>query len=257
LSARAMAAVSRSFNVADLARTAGKRRIDGGGAMKLLIVEDDEDLAAYLVREVGARGHEVRHVLDGRDGLALATSERFDVVVIDRMLPGMDGLGVVAAMRSSNVATPVLVLTNLSGVDERVEGLQAGADDYLAKPFALEELLARLAALARRPMLGESQTLLRVGDLEMNLLTRKVRNRAGEIDLQTREFELLEYFMRSEGRIVTRRMLLENVWGFHFDPRTNIVETHISRLRAKLDDGGGESPIQTIRGAGYILRAAS
>ena len=252
-----MAAVSRSFNVADLARTAGKRRIDGGGAMKLLIVEDDEDLAAYLVREVGARGHEDRHVLDGRDGLALATSERFDVVVIDRMLPGMDGLGVVAAMRSSNVATPVLVLTNLSGVDERVEGLQAGADDYLAKPFALEELLARLAALARRPMLGESQTLLRVGDLEMNLLTRKVRNRAGEIDLQTREFELLEYFMRSEGRIVTRRMLLENVWGFHFDPRTNIVETHISRLRAKLDDGGGESPIQTIRGAGYILRAAS
>jgi two-component system OmpR family response regulator len=169
----------------------------------------------------------------------------------------MDGLGVVAAMRSSNVATPVLVLTNLSGVDERVEGLQAGADDYLAKPFALEELLARLAALARRPMLGESQTLLRVGDLEMNLLTRKVRNRAGEIDLQTREFELLEYFMRSEGRIVTRRMLLVNVWGFHFDPRTNIVETHISRLRAKLDDGGGESPIQTIRGAGYILRAAS
>jgi two-component system OmpR family response regulator len=242
-----MAAVSRSFNVDGLVQTAGKRRIDGG-AMKLLFVEDDEDLAAYLVREVGARGHEVRHVLDGRDGLALATSERFDVAVIDRMLP---------AMRTSKVATPVLVLTNLSGVDERVEGLTAGADDYLAKPFALEELLARLAALARRPVLGESQTLLRVGDLEMNLLTRKVRNRAGEIDLQTREFELLEYFMRSEGRIVTRRMLLENVWGFHFDPRTNIVETHISRLRAKLDDGGGESPIQTIRGAGYILRAAS
>jgi len=225
--------------------------------MKLLFVEDDEDLAAYLAREVAARGHDARFALDGREGLALATGEKFDVVVLDRMLPGLDGLSVVSAMRKSNVATPVLVLTNLSGVGERVEGLEAGADDYLAKPFALEELLARLAALARRPALGETVTVLRVGDLEMNLLTREVRNRLGDITLQTREFELLEYFMRSEGRIVTRRMLLENVWGFHFDPRTNIVETHISRLRAKLDDGRGESPIQTIRGAGYVLRAAS
>ena len=170
------------------------------------------------------------------------------------MLPGLDGLSLVALLRGEGISTPVLFLTNLSGVDDRVEGLGAGGDDYLAKPFAFEELVARLHALARRPTLGSSPTVLSAGDLEVDLVQRTVR-RAGEtIELQPREFRLLEVLMRGEGRLVTRKMLLEQVWGFHFDPRTNIVETHISRLRSKVDRGRA-GLIQTVRGAGYSLRA--
>ena len=223
-------------------------------AMKVLIIEDDEETGEFVATELAARCHEAILAKDGREGFALATASRFDVIVLDRMLPELDGLSVVALMRREGVATPVLFLTNLSGIDDRVDGLEAGGDDYLVKPFAFGELMARLVALARRPSLGASPTQLSVGELEMDLVARVVR-RAGEtIDLQPREFRLLEFLMRSEGRLVTRKMLLEQVWDFHFDPKTSIVETHISRLRTKLDRGRGASLIQTVRGAGYTLR---
>ncbi len=222
--------------------------------MKVLIVEDDEETGEFVAAELAARGHEAILAKDGREGFELATAGRFDAIVLDRMLPELDGLGVVALMRREGVATPVLFLTNLSGIGDRVDGLEAGGDDYLVKPFAFEELMARLVALARRPSLGASPTQLSVGELEMDLVARVVR-RAGEtIDLQPREFRLLEFLLRSEGRLVTRKMLLEQVWDFHFDPKTNIVETHISRLRTKLDRARGASLIQTVRGAGYTLR---
>ncbi len=224
--------------------------------MKILIVEDDEDSAAFLAEGVAARGHEASVARSGRDGLVMATGEaRYDVVVVDRMLPEMDGLSLVKAMRSAGVSTPALFLTNLSGIDDRVEGLEAGGDDYLVKPFAFTELMARLTALARRPVLGAEPTLLCVLDLEMDLIRRTVRRGGQPIDLQPREFQLLEFLMRGEGRVLTRRMLLEKVWDFHFDTRTNIVETHISRLRAKVDRGQAVPLIQTLRGAGYSLRA--
>ena len=225
--------------------------------MRVLIVEDDDDTASFVCQGLAARGHEIELAKTGRDGLALALTARFDVVALDRMLPEIDGLGVVAAMRSFGVSTPVLFLTNLSGVDDRVDGLEAGGDDYLVKPFAFEELIARLTALARRPTLGASTTTLNAGDLEMNLLTRTVRRGGEEIMLQPREFRLLELLLRSEGRVATRKMLLEQVWDFHFDPHTNIVETHISRLRSKIDLGREPSLIQTIRGLGYCLRVTN
>jgi two-component system OmpR family response regulator len=186
----------------------------------------------------------------------MATGEaRYDVVVVDRMLPELDGLSLVKAMRAAGVSTPALFLTNLSGIDDRVEGLEAGGDDYLVKPFAFTELMARLSALARRPTLGAEPTVLAVLDLEMDLIRRTVRRGGQPIDLQPREFQLLEFLMRSEGRVLTRSMLLEKVWDFHFDTRTNIVETHISRLRAKVDRGQAVPLIQTLRGVGYSLRA--
>jgi len=225
--------------------------------MKILVVEDDEGTADFIVSGLAARGHEAVVARDGREGYERAAAERFDVVVLDRMLPQLEGLGVVALMRRDGVSTPVLFLTNLSGIDDRVDGLEAGGDDYLVKPFALEELVARLTALARRPNLGASQTLLTAGDLEMDLVARIVRRGGEAIELQPREFSLLECLMRSEGRLVTRKMLLEQVWDFHFDPKTNIVETHISRLRGKIDRGGSLSLIQTVRGAGYTLRVAN
>jgi two-component system OmpR family response regulator len=222
--------------------------------MKVLIIEDDAETAAFVAEGLKDRGHEARIAGNGREGLALAIAERFDAVVLDRMLPQLDGLSVIALMRSEGLSTPVLFLTNLSGIDDRVEGLAAGGDDYLVKPFAFEELLARLQALARRPTLGSSPTVLTAGDLEMDLVARTVRRGGEAIELQPREFSLLEYLLRSDGRIVTRKMLLEQVWNFHFDPRTNIVETHISRLRTKIDRGRGEALIHTVRGAGYLLR---
>jgi two-component system OmpR family response regulator len=223
--------------------------------MKVLVIEDDEDTARFIVAGLSARRHEVEVADAGRRGLHRAMQEPFDAIVLDRMLPELDGLGVVAALREAGVATPVLFLTNLSGVGDRVEGLEAGGDDYLVKPFALDELAARLAALARRPTLGAQATILKIADLEMDLIARTVRRGGEAIDLQPREFELLEYLMRSEGRIVTRKMLLEQVWDFQFDPRTNIVETHVSRLRAKIDRGKGAPLLHTVRGAGYALRA--
>jgi two-component system, OmpR family, response regulator len=222
--------------------------------MKILVVEDDEETADFIAAGLKARGHEAAVARDGREGLERATADRFDAIVLDRMLPELDGLGVVALMRAEGVSTPVLFLTNLSGIDDRVDGLEAGGDDYLVKPFAFEELMARLTALARRPTLGSSPTVLRAGDLEMDLVARTVRRGGEEIALQPREFRLLEFLLRSEGRLVTRKMLLEQVWEFHFDPKTNIVETHISRLRSKIDRGRGASLIQTVRGAGYTLR---
>jgi len=224
--------------------------------MKILIVEDDEDSASFLAEGIAARGHEASVARNGRDGLVMATGEgRYDVVIVDRMLPELDGLSLVKAMRSAGVSTPALFLTNLSGIDDRVEGLEAGGDDYLVKPFAFTELMARVAALARRPVLGAETTVLNVLDLEMDLIRRTVRRGGQPIDLQPREFQLLEFLMRSEGRVLTRTMLLEKVWDFHFDTRTNIVETHISRLRAKVDRGQAVPLIQTLRGAGYSLRA--
>src|SRR5271165_1289776 len=202
--------------------------------MRILVVEDDEGTADFIAAGLVARGHEAIVARNGREGFERAAADRFDVIVLDRMLPQLDGLGVVALLRAEGLSTPVLFLTNLSGVDDRVEGLDAGGDDYLVKPFAFEELMARLGALARRPTLGASVTKLRAGDLEMDLVSRTVRRRGEEIDLQPREFRLLEVLLRSEGRLITRKMLLEQVCEFHFDPKTNIVETHISRLRTKI-----------------------
>ena len=224
------------------------------GEMRILVVEDDEGAADFIAKGLAARGHEATVAKDGREGFLRAVADRFDAIVLDRMLPELDGLSIVALMRREGVSTPVLFLTNLSGIDDRVDGLEAGGDDYLVKPFAFEELMARLIALARRPTLGSLPTVLKAGDLELDLVARRVRRGGDVIDLQPREFRLLEYFMRSQGRIVTRKMLLEQVWDFHFDPRTNIVETHISRLRMKIDRGREVSLIQTVRGAGYILR---
>ena len=222
--------------------------------MKLLIVEDDKDTSAYLKKALSEAGHAVDVANSGRDGLLLAAGETYDVMVLDRMLPQVDGLTILRTIRASGVKTPVLLLTALVGIDDRVEGLEAGSDDYLIKPFALAELMARVNALARRPPPQAVQTALKVADLELNLLQRTVTRGGRRIELQPREFQLLEYLMRHAGRVVTRTMLLEAVWDFHFDPKTNIVETHISRLRSKVDRGHGRELIQTLRGAGYCLR---
>ena len=223
--------------------------------MKILLIEDDAETAAYITGGLKQHGHVVDHAANGRDGLFLASSESYDVLVVDRMLPGLDGLGIVRTLRATGQRTPVLFLTTLGGIDDRVAGLDAGGDDYLVKPFAFAELLARLNALARRPPLAQLDTVLRVADLEMDLLKRAVTRGGTRIELQPREFQLLEYMMRHADRVVTRTMLLEGVWDFHFDPKTNIVETHMSRLRAKLDRGGDPDLVQTVRGAGYMMRA--
>jgi two-component system OmpR family response regulator len=226
-----------------------------GSAMKILLIEDDADTAAYIANGLREHGHVADHAADGRDGLFLAAGAHYDVMIVDRMLPGLDGLGIVKTIRGAGVQTPVLFLTTMDGIDDRVAGLEAGGDDYLVKPFAFAELLARLNALARRPPLGAVETVLRVADLEMDLLKRSVTRAGQRIELQPQEFKLLEYLMRHAGRVVTRTMLLENVWEFHFDPQTNVVETHISRLRSKVDRGFAAELIHTVRGAGYCLRA--
>ena len=223
--------------------------------MKLLLIEDDADLAAYLVRGLKEAGHTVDHAADGKSGLFLAAGGNYDVLVVDRRLPGLDGLSVVKTLRGADVKSPVLFLTAQGGVDDRVEGLMAGGDDYLAKPFAFAELLARIAALARRPPLSEQTTRLTVADLEMDLVKRTVTRAGQRIDLQPQEFKLLEYLLRHAGQVVTRTMLLENVWDFHFDPKTSVVETHVSRLRAKVDKNFDGELIHTVRGAGYSLHA--
>lgn len=225
--------------------------------MRILVIEDDAETAAYIVEGLSTGGHVADHVSDGRDGLMLATSGSYDALVLDRMLPGLDGLNLLKTLRSAGVKTPVLFLTARGGIDDRVEGLNAGGDDYLTKPFAFSELIARLSALGRRPPLAPVQTTFRVADLEMDLIARKVKRGGKSIDLQPREFRLLEYLLRNAGRVVTRTMLLEQVWEFHFDPKTKIVETHISRLRAKIDRGTDQDLIHTIRGSGYVLRASS
>jgi two-component system OmpR family response regulator len=224
--------------------------------LKILVVEDDSETAAYLVNGLTEHGHVVDHVSDGRAGLFMAVSEKYDVLVVDRLLPELDGLGMVKSVRGAGVKTPVLFLTALGGIDDRVQGLDSGADDYLVKPFAFSELVARVNALARRPALADAEpTVLRVADLELDLLKRMALRGGRRIELQPREFRLLEYLMRHAGQVVTRTMLLEQVWDFHFDPRTSVVETHISRLRGKLDGGDGQDLIHTVRGAGYTLRA--
>jgi two-component system OmpR family response regulator len=224
--------------------------------MNILIVEDDAETVECLAKELRDRHHTVEIADDGAAGLALARSAAHDILIVDRMLPVIDGLSIVRTLRDAGIATPVLVLTTLGGIDDRVEGLEAGADDYLCKPFALAELSARINALARRPPLS-AETSLCVADLKIDLLKRTVSRGGQRLDIQPREFRLLEYLMRNAGRVVTRTMLLEQVWGFHFDPKTNIVETHISRLRAKIDRDFTPELIQTVRGAGYLLRASS
>lgn len=223
--------------------------------MKILLIEDDRGTSAYVARGLREQGHVVDVAATGRDGLFLGTDGGHDVLIVDRMLPGLDGIGLVQALRGTGVKAPVLFLTALGGVGDRVHGLEAGGDDYLVKPFAFAELLARVNALARRPPLSEAPTVLRAGDLEMDLLKRTVTRGGTAIDLQPREFQLLEYLLRHAEKVVTRTMLLEAVWEFHFDPKTNIVETHISRLRGKLAQHGGAELIHTVRGAGYVLRA--
>ena len=223
--------------------------------MKLLLIEDDVRMAEFILRGLKEHGHVADHAENGKDGLFLAAGEKYDAVIADRMLPGLDGLSIVKMLRSTGNHVPTLFLTTMGGIDDRVEGLEAGADDYLVKPFAFAELLARLGALMRRPPVNDVKTTLRVGELEIDLLKRIVTRAGKIIDLQPQEFKLLEYLMRSEGRIVTRTMLLENVWDFHFDPQTSVVETHISRLRAKIDKGFGTEMLKTMRGVGYSLRA--
>jgi two-component system, OmpR family, response regulator len=225
--------------------------------MKILLIEDDADTAAYVADGLREHGHVVDHVADGRDGLSLAADERYELLIVDRMLPGIDGLAIVQAIRAGGVRTPVLFLSTLGGLDDRVTGLDAGGDDYLVKPFALSELAARANALGRRPAMAAPETMLRAGDLEMDLLKRTVTRRGRPIDLQPREFRLLEYLLRNAGRVVTRTMLLEHVWDFHFDPRTTVVETHMSRLRAKIDRDFEVELIHTVRGHGYSISAAS
>ena len=225
--------------------------------MKLLLVEDDNETATYIRKALAEAGHVVDRAARGREGLMLAASEPYDVIILDRMLPELDGLAILKTIRAVGVKTPVLVLTALGGIDDRVEGLDAGGDDYLIKPFAFAELLARINALARRPPPQDAPTVLEVADLKIDLLRRTVTRAGQRIELQPKEFQVLEFLMRNAGRVVTRTMLLEGVWDFHFDPRTNIVETHVSRLRAKIDRGQGAELIQTVRGAGYCIRAAT
>ena len=222
--------------------------------MKILVIEDDLRMQAYVAEGLRQNNHVVVEAATGRDGLLLASDGDFDALIIDRMLPGYDGLTIVKMLRAAGIQTPAIFLTTMDGIDDRVEGLNAGADDYLVKPFAFAELNARLQALSRRPPINGVKTVLQVGDLEMNLIRRTVTRAGKTIELQPQEFRLLEYLMRSDGRVVTRSMLLENVWNFHFDPQTSIVETHISRLRGKIDRGFGQELLKTIRGAGYCLR---
>lgn len=221
--------------------------------MRVLIVEDDKQTLAYLQRGLEEAGHTVDHAADGKDGMYLALESRYDAAVIDRMLPGTDGLSIVRAMRASNNDTPVLILSALGEVDDRVKGLRAGGDDYLVKPFAFAELLARLDALTRRRDTDSPATTLRVDDLEMDLLSRSVKRAGKAIALQPREFRLLEYLMRHADRVVTRTMLLEGVWDYNFDPQTNVIDVHISRLRGKIDRDFDKPLIHTVRGAGYML----
>ena len=224
--------------------------------MRVLVVEDDKDVAGFVVKGLREAGHLVEHAETGPDGLFRAAGQEFDAIILDRMLPGgVDGLRVLEMLRGQDNQTPVLFLSALAGVDDRVRGLKAGGDDYLTKPFAFSELLARVEALTRRTRAVGPETRLQVGDLEMDLLSRTVRRRGQKIDLQPREFRLLEYLMRHAGQVVTRTMLLEGVWDYHFDPQTNVIDVHVSRLRQKIDKPFETALLHTVRSAGYMLRA--
>ena len=225
--------------------------------MKLLVIEDDREAAAYIAKGLSESGYVVDCAADGREGLFMATSGSYDALVVDRMLPQMDGLALIAALRSADIRTPVLILSALGAVDDRVKGLRAGGDDHLTKPFAFAELLARLEALLRRGGGNAATTKLRVGDLEMDLLARSVTRGGQDLELLPREFRLLEFLMRHAGQVVTRTMLLEGVWDYHFDPQTNVIDVHVSRLRQKVDKPFPKPLIHTVRNAGYMLRAES
>jgi two-component system OmpR family response regulator len=224
--------------------------------MKVLCVEDNERVARFVKKGLVEAGHTVDHADNGRDGLFLAASEPYDVIIMDRMLPGdIDGLAIIATMRSAGNKTPILILSALSDVDDRIRGLKSGGDDYLVKPFAFGELLARLDALVRRSQETGGETTLALDDLSVNLLSRKVTRGGRTVTLQPREFKLLEYLMRHANQVVTRTMLLENVWDYHFDPRTNVIDVHVSKLRQKIDSGSERPLLRTIRNAGYMLTA--
>ena len=225
------------------------------GSMKILIIEDDREAADYLEKAFTEAGHTAHVAGDGESGFALADSGEYDVMVVDRMLPRRDGLSVIAALRSRGNTTPVLILSALGEVDDRVTGLRAGGDDYLTKPYAFSELLARVEVLNRRAGVKESETVYRSGDLELDRLSHSVKRASKEIVLQPREFRLLEYLMRHAGQVVTRTMLLENVWDYHFDPQTNVIDVHVSRLRGKIEKGFEKPILHTIRGAGYMLKS--
>ncbi|MBR9864416.1 MAG: response regulator transcription factor [Rhodobacteraceae bacterium] len=224
--------------------------------MKILVIEDDKTTGDYVAHGLREEGHTVDLIENGRDGLIRASTSDYDILVVDRMLPDLDGLSIVKTLRGAKNLTPVLFLTSLGGVDDRIDGLNAGADDYLIKPFAFGELSARVAALARRPKMAEMESTLHAGDLTMDLIRRKVTRGHVEIDLLPREFALLEHLLRRKNRVQTRTMLLEAVWDISFDPQTNVVETHISRLRAKVDKPFDTELIKTVRGAGYRIEAS-
>jgi len=225
--------------------------------MRVLVIEDDRETAQFLQKSLKESGHSADLAGDGETGLSMAQEGGYDILIVDRMLPRLDGLSVVKELRSEGMRTPVLILSALGDGDDRVKGLRAGGDDYLTKPYAFVELLARLDALMRRRAPSAVKTRLQVGDLELDLLTRTAQRAATAIDLQPREFRLLEYLMRHAGQVVTRTMLLEGVWDYHFDPQTNVIDVHISRLRQKIDKGFATPLLHTMRGAGYCLRADS
>lgn len=225
--------------------------------MNILIVEDDRQTASFIQKGLVEAGYVVDHAANGEDGLHLALTGKYDALIVDRMLPKRDGLSLIQHLRSTGMQTPVLILSALGEVDNRVDGLRAGGDDYLVKPYAFSELLARLQALLRRVQPQQEQTLLKVRDLEMDLLKRRVTRAGTVISLQPREFNLLEYFMRHAGQVVTRTMLLEKVWDYHFDPQTNVIDVHVSRLRSKVDKDFDVPLLHTIRGAGYLLHDPS
>ncbi len=223
--------------------------------MHILVIEDDREAAGWLLKGLREAGHAADHATDGEEGLNMAREGDYDVLIVDRMLPRMDGLTMLRRLREEGVQTPALFLSALGDVEDKVEGLRAGGDDYIAKPYAFSELLARIEVLGRRKTAEPVRTRLKVGDLEMDLLKRKVIRAGKEILLQPREFKLLEYLMRNAGNVVTRTMLLENVWDYHFDPQTNVIDVHISRLRGKIDKEFDKPLLHTVRGAGYMLKA--
>ncbi|TFF20577.1 response regulator transcription factor [Jiella endophytica] len=224
-------------------------------SMRILIIEDDREAASYLVKALKESGHVADHAADGEEGLYAAETRDYDVLIVDRMLPKLDGLSIISRLRESGQSTPVLILSALGQVDDRVKGLRAGGDDYLSKPFAISELLARVEVLGRRRGAKDVETSYRVGDLELDRLSHEVRRAGKPIVLQPREFRLLEYLMKNANQVVTRTMLLENVWDYHFDPQTNVIDVHISRLRSKIERDFGSPILHTVRGAGYIIRA--
>ncbi|WP_075221580.1 response regulator transcription factor [Acuticoccus yangtzensis] len=223
--------------------------------MKVLIVEDDQEAARYLARGLGEAGHSCDTAADGEDGLEMALDADYDVLIVDRMLPKRDGLSLIEKLRETDKQVPILVLSALAQVDDRVKGLRAGGDDYLTKPYAFTELLARIEALGRRKQTADFEAVYKVGDLELDRLSHTVQRAGKSIILQPREFRLLEYLMRHAGQVVTRTMLLENVWDYHFDPQTNVIDVHISRLRGKIDKAFDRPLVHTVRGAGYVIRA--